>query len=516
MLGPKKALSLVAVAAGLTVTAAACASTPATSGKSSGAPRGGGVLVFARAADFRDFSGNDVESNFVWDQITEPLFRNAPSGHGVIPWLATSYTRSSNGLSWTFTLRKNVQFSNGQPLTSADVKFSLENTMKSNAWGFVDAAIKSISTPSADTVTITTKYPWAPLLSDLAIFANRIIPDNFAHETRAKFYQAPIGTGPFVWDYWHKGVDLRLNKNPHYWQHGKPYLNAIDFRVVSNDNTRMLQLQTGQANIIESPPPASISNLKSNPSLRVGVYPAFAVDYLSMNEKRAPFNDVNFRHAVDWAINRQAVVKAALFGYGRPANSMFMSNMMFYDPKTPGGEYAVARAKAALAHARVPKGYVMQLLYAPSSYYQTTAAQIIQQDLAAIGIQVKLVATEQNALYGLWFKTDFDTAILQWANDISDPDEWAEFALNPAQGSQSAFNSYNNPTVAKDVVQAGRALNDKTRASLYAQAQTIAAQQSNMALLDYPAYIYAMQKTVHGFYANPTAEYNLETVWLSK
>ena len=87
-------------------------------------------------------------------------------------------------------------------------------------------------------MVIHLKFPWAPLLADLSIFANGIVPNNYGGETETQFYQHPIGTGPFMWDHWHKGSALKLVRNPYYWQTGKPYLNSVTWTDVPNDNTR--------------------------------------------------------------------------------------------------------------------------------------------------------------------------------------------------------------------------------------------------------------------------------------
>src|ERR1700685_1100764 len=109
----------------------------------------------------------------------EPLFQNLQSGKGVTPLLAKSATLAKDGLTWTIKLRTDVKFSDGTPMTSADVKFSLDRATAGTGWGFLNTAIGSVSTPSADTVVIKTKYPWAPLLADLASFSNSILKNNY-------------------------------------------------------------------------------------------------------------------------------------------------------------------------------------------------------------------------------------------------------------------------------------------------------------------------------------------------
>ncbi len=113
------------------------------------------------------------ESIWITEQINEPLYLAANDGKTLRPWLATSYTMAKNGKTYTFKLRPGVKFSNGKTMTSADVKFSIDDARaQAKGWGYLDAAIKSITTPNPSTVVFHLKYRWAPFLADIGLFAN--------------------------------------------------------------------------------------------------------------------------------------------------------------------------------------------------------------------------------------------------------------------------------------------------------------------------------------------------------
>src|SRR6201996_3675321 len=212
------------VAPAVLAVAAGCSSggtsgSPGAAGGSSatasgGSPVHGGNLVIARTADSQSMNNTTVfdnESIWVFEQIFQPLYTVTRNGKGVQPELATSYKVSADKKTYTFTLRKGVKFSNGKPMTSADVVFSLNKSRAaSQGWGYIDTAIKSVSAPSPSTVVINLKYPWAPLLADLSLFSNGIVPKDYGGKSETDFYNAPVGTGPFKWDYWHKGSALKL------------------------------------------------------------------------------------------------------------------------------------------------------------------------------------------------------------------------------------------------------------------------------------------------------------------
>jgi peptide/nickel transport system substrate-binding protein len=340
------ARALIAVGA-LTLLAACGGSAGTSTSSGTGAtPARGGNLVIARTADSQSMNNTtafDNESIWIFEQIMEPLYTVTPNGKGVMPWLATGYTLSPDKKTYTFKLRTGVKFSTGQPMTSADVKFSIDQARAAaQGWGYIDTAIKSVAAPSADTVVIQLKYPWAPLLADLSLFSNAIVPANYGGETETQFYQHPVGTGPFKWDYWHKGSALKLVRNPDYWQKGKPYLDSVTWTVVPSDNTRELQPKGNQAQVDEFPAWSTVASLKSTPNVTMNIFNSTRTDYLAFNEKAKPLQDVHVRRAISLAINRAALVKAVLFGNGKPANSLFPPQVPYYQPATKGLQYNVA------------------------------------------------------------------------------------------------------------------------------------------------------------------------------
>src|SRR5439155_6380411 len=288
----------------------------------SATPKRGGSITIARIEDSQSFDKTNVfqnESIWLAEQIMEPLYTVTPDGKSVKPWLATSYKASDAGKTYTFKLRPGVMFSNGKSMTSADVKFSIDDARaQSKGWGYLDAAIKSITTPTPSTVVFHLKYKWAPFLADIALFANGIIPNHFNGESRTAFYKHPVGTGPFMWDKRVVGQSVTFKRNPFYWQKGKPYLDSVTWKFVTDENTRELQLRGNQIQVDEFPPFNSITKLQNTPGVTMSLFPSTRTDYLDMNEKYPPLADRHVRRAISYAIDRQAIVKSVLFGHGKP------------------------------------------------------------------------------------------------------------------------------------------------------------------------------------------------------
>jgi peptide/nickel transport system substrate-binding protein len=510
------------IAGSALVVLAACGSGSPSSGSStaSGGPVHGGNLVFANPQDAQSMDESTVfDNNSIWilEQITQPLYTVTANGKGTMPWLATGYTVSANGLTYTLTLRPGVKFSTGQAMTSADVKFSLEQTMAAAAgWGYIDAAIKSVDDPTPSTVVLHLKYKWAPLLADLSLFANGIVPNNYGGKTAAQFYQAPIGTGPFKWDYWHKGQALKLVRNTYYWQKGLPYLNSVTWTDVPSDNTRELQIKGGQAQIDQFPSWATVASLKATPGVTMTLFNSTETNYLAFNEGVKPFQDVHVRRAISLAIDREAIIKAVLFGNGKPANSLFPPQVPYYDPATPGYQYNLAAAKQQMAQSTVPHGFTTTILIPAGNSDYATIATILQAELKPLGITVNVQTLDPNTANANFQTLKYDMSLTLWTMDIPDPDELATFGLDPNSGAKSFFTLYDNPTVVKDTHAAEVTTAPAARQALYNIIQTDAAQDAFMAFLYYSPYPYVTTSNVHGFFVTPLGNYHMQSVWLSK
>jgi len=513
------AITLIAVSA-LAVLAGCGGSGSTTSAGQSGAPARGGDLVIARTADSQSMNNTTVfdnESIWIFEQVFQTLYTVTPNGKGVQPMLATGYTVSADKKTYTFTLRSGVKFSNGTPMTSADVKFSLDQARAAaKGWGYIDTAVKSVAAPTPSTVVVTLKYPWAPLLADLSLFSNGIVPASYGGESETQFYNAPVGTGPFKWDYWHKGSALKLVRNPDYWQPGKPYLNSVTWTDVPSDNTRELQLKGGQAQVDEFPAWATVSSLKSTPSVTMNLFNSTRTDYLAFNEQRKPFGDVHVRRAISLAVNRAALVKAVLFGNGKPANSLFPPQVPYYQAATQGLQFDLAAAKQEMAKSSVPHGFSTTILVSSGFSDYLTIATILQSELKPLGINLSIQRLDPNVANTNQQSLKYDMTLTYWTMDIPDPDELATFGVDPNSGAKSFFTAYDNPTVVKDTHDAEQTLATPARQALYDTVQSDAASDAFMSFLYYSPYAYATTSSVHGFYVTPLGNYHLENVWLSK
>jgi peptide/nickel transport system substrate-binding protein len=410
-----------------------------------------------------------------------------------------------------------VKFSDGRPVTAADVVFSIHRAATDSAGplSFLDFAIKSVKATDSRTVTFVLSQPWAPFLSDISVFANSILPKDFGGLSESAFFANPIGTGPFVLKSFQKGAGAVLTRNKHYWQSGKPYLDEVSFSYIPDDNQRVEQLKGGEVEVISSVPPAQVASLKKNPSLVLKEFGSWAVDLLFFNEKLPKFKDRHVRRAIAQAIDIPLLAKVTTFGTAQPGNSFFPPSLQYYS-KVPTLGYSPAAAKAELAKSSYPRGFSTSILVPSGNTQYVDAATIIQSELKPLHIDVSIQQLD-NAAYTTAFEAfNYETMINFATNDISDPDEMASFQVDYQDGgSHSFWTDYDDPTAVALVRQAESEFNSAKRAALYARIQAIVAQDAPYVALDYPPNIYAWSPNLHGFAVNPGGAYRLEDVWLS-
>ena len=515
-------MTLITVGALLLSGCAAAGNAAGSADRQGGDPVAGGDLVIARSAGATSVDLTTVHNNnsiFVADQIMEPLFMGTDDGKEVKPWLAEGYEVSDDLLTYTVTLRDDVTFSNGDPMTADDVKFSIEATTKTadtGGWGYLNEGIDTITVIDDTTVQIMVKYPWSPFIAVLSLFSNAIVPANYGGVSAEEFYEAPVGTGPFAWGEWKKGQSLKLVKNENYWQKGKPYLDSVTWTVVPDVNTRKLQLQGGQIDIDEAPDWSSFSSLENTPGIVATAFKSTLISHVAFNQLSKPFDDVHVRRAIAFAIDREALIDAVLFGNGTPANSLLNPGSPYYDKDVKGPTYDIEKAKAELAMSSVPDGFSTSISISSGNTEQASNAQIIQSELAEIGIDMEIKPLEPTATRQAVQSGDFDMTLTGWTMDMPDPDHWTTFAVDPDGGAKSDYTSYNNPEVIALNKAAQRENDPKKRAELYTELQQITGDDAFLAYLYYSPYAWATTDKVNDFFVTPLGNYHLEDVYKSE
>jgi peptide/nickel transport system substrate-binding protein len=514
---PTRLLSILGLIS-LTAMAAACGSSgsggsPATSAKVT-------TLVIANAVkvDTLDPEANSVNESIWLDQnLYSRLLQPNATGTGLLPDLASSWTIAPNGLTYTFHLRPLAKFSNGSPVTAGDVVYSITRSRAfAGGWGFLLTAVKTISAPDAHTVVITLSEPHAPLLADLAMYAYSVVPEGLVKAQGAAFFQHPVGSGPFMVTSFSPDSEVDLSANPYFYG-TKPKIKKVRIVIVPNDNTRVLMLESKKADVIENPPGNLVSQIDKTPGLSVQLFPSTRVDFVQLDEHFKPFKSMLVRQAINYAINRNAIVKLAYQGHAVAGASFLPYKMQYYDSSISPYPYDPAKAKQLLAQAGYPHGFSAFLITVSGDVAGQAEAIVLKSELAAVGINLSIQSYELLTAYNKEDGGHSEFGERYWTNDIIDPDEVATFGAD-CQGGASAFNSYWCSKQANSLVTQARAeLNSATRQQLYDQIQQIVYQQSPFVVIDYSPYRYGVGSWVRGFHATPLGNYDLslETLTVS-
>jgi peptide/nickel transport system substrate-binding protein len=475
------------------------------------------TLVIANAVkvDTLDPAQNSVNESIWLDQnIYSRLVQPNATGTKILPDLATSWAVANGGKKYTFHLRA-AKFADGTSLTANDVVYSiLRSKALKGGWGFLLDTVKSVTAPNPRTVVVTLSKPHAPLLADLAMYAYAIVP---AAEVKAKgnaFFDKPVGSGPFMVTRLDKASEVDFTVNPN-WYGPKPKIKNLKVLVVPNDNSRVLQLQSKKVDVIENPPGNLIDQINKFPNLKSDLFPSTRVDFIQLDEHYPPFKDPNVRAALNYAIDRNAIVKLAYSGHAIPAASFMPYKMLYWNASLKPYPYDLAKAKALLAKSKYPHGFNTFLIEVANDVAGNATAVVIKSELAKLNIKVDIRTYELLTAYAKEDGGHSQMGQRYWTNDIIDPDEVTTFAVDP-QGGANAFNSYWSDPRATQLVHAARSeLDPAKRARMYAQIQKILYQQTPFVVLDYSPYRYAHGTWVHGFHASPLGAYNLSLLDLT-
>ncbi len=384
----------------------------------------------------------------------------------IVPGLAESWEVSDDGLSISFTLRDGVTFHDGAPLTSADVKASLDAILLEETGAVARAAISSIGsvdTPDDATVVLNLTTPDAGLLAGLVGPNVGIVP---AGATEEELSTTPNGTGPFAFSERTPNESLTLAGNDAYWREGEPSLASVEFRVIPDESSIVDALRSGNVQLAELSDPL-VALTAEGDGITVEKTPQLAYHVLQINHNREPLGDVNARLAIQCAVDRQEVLDTAALGEGAVIGPI-TSPAYLSDPSArPCPERDVEAAKQYLADAGLADGFTIGAIVAQGEYATAVnEAQSLQAQLAEVGINLEIEPLEIGAFVDRWLAADFDTAV---ALNGGRPDPDTMYGRYfPSDGNLNEIASYSSPEL-DDLFARGKASSDpEERKQIYA------------------------------------------------
>ena len=509
---PLKVLSRVAAVALLAVTAAACTSSPGPSANSSatGSPVRGGTLHVVRSESFDGWDQDKAAAYASYQTllaVLEPLVRFNANGKDIEPGIATSWTYDAKALTWTFTLHDGVQFSDGSPLTSADVAFSESVWAAGPNFGGLYSGIKKVLTPDPKTAVFQMSAPNTTLPVQMSWASSGIIPKNYGGRTKAAFDAAPIGAGAFTVVSWSPSGRIVLARNPHYYVAGRPYLDKVQIDVVSDANERAVQFQSGQYDISEG---VSTNTAKQYGASLIAL-PASQVEHLSLNVTKAPFDNPKVRQAIAAAIDYKGIAGGPYQGYASAPAGILPPNVGHYAPPSlPAPALDLPKARALLAGSGANTTGTYEVIYDSGQPNDALLAQILQQNLAAIGIKLKLTGLETGAFVGEAFGVKSDMVLWSYgaiSPDMFDPIGWILgtswlFTGDDTKRLKAEYDAYN------------AAQSDAAKLTIVTQIQDENLQTGQALPLASFQVLQGVSSKVRGFASAPWGMYYWDPIWL--
>ncbi len=498
-------------AAAALMSAAAAASMPAAAAELT-------VAIAAAFTTMDPWDCTDTYSQAVSKSFYEGLY-GFDKDMKRIPVLAESADVSADGLVYTIHLRRGVMFHDGTEFKADAVKANFDRVLdpKNQLKRYtLYSNIAKVEPVDDYTVKFTLKKPFSAFLNQLAHPSGGMIcPSALAKYPGRQMGFHACGTGAFIMDKYNPADVLRVVKNPHYWQKGLPKLDAITWKPVVEDSTRIAMLKTGEAQFANPIPPEQAKLLEASDGIQVLNTPSIINRYLSMNVMKKPFDNPKVRQAVNYAINKKALAKVAFNGYADESTGPAPMGVQYAEKLGPW-PYDPQKARELLKEAGYPNGFEATLWSAYNHSTAMKAAQFLQQQLRQVGIKVKvqgLEAGQRNALVeGVRDPKDAKVQMyyIGWSSSTGEID-WAIRPLLateafPPNASNTAY--YSNPTVDQGLAEALATTDEAKKQEIYSRVQKQIWADAPWAFLVTERNVSGAAKNLSGFYVMPDGNYD--------
>lgn len=504
-----------------------------TEGESAGESSGGSkTLVFGRGGDSVSLDPSrvtDGESMKVAANIFETLINFGEQDTTLQPGLAKEWEASEDGLTYTLELEEGVKFHDGTDFNAEAVVKNFERWANGDADTFPyyqsmfggfkgdeGHVIESVTAEADHTVVFTLKRPQAPFLKNLAMTMFGIgSPEAFEADAEG-FGEDPVGTGPFKFVEWKRNDSITIEKNEEYWKEGLPKLDRVVFRSIPDNGARLNALITGDIDLADGVNPSDQGTIEGDENLQLFERPSLNIGYLGMTVTREPFGDKLVRQAFNHAIDKQAIIDAFFEGAAEPAKNPLPPSIPAYNDAIEGYEYDPEKAKELLAEAGYPDGFEMDLwaMPVPRPYMPDGAkvAEVIQKNLADIGVTANIVSYEWATYLEKASKGEADAFLLGWTGDNGDADNFIYALLDKDNIGSNNYTYYENDELHDILIAAQTEVDEDKRNELYAKAQEIVHADAPWVPLAHSTPLLAGSADITGFKAHPTGSDILSNV----
>jgi len=508
-----------------------------------------GTLVYCSEGSPEGFQPQFFTTGTTFDAVSVPMFNRLVEFEigttNIVPALAESWTVAPDGKAYTFKLRKGVKFhsnANFKPtrdFNADDVLFSWNrmadehhpfHTMTAGQTFsyYDDMGMKNIvdRVDKIDdyTVRFVLKRSEAPFLADMAMdFASILSKEYFETMMKKGTPNAadvyPIGTGPFEFVSYQKDAIIRYKAFDKYWG-GRPKIDNLVYAITRDATARYAKLKTGECQVMAFPKPADLDAMKQDPALALQQKEGLNIGYIAFNVEKKPFDDKRVRQALNYATNKEAILKAVYQGNGKVAKNPIPPILWGYNDAVQDYPYDPAKAKELLAQAGHPNGFDVDLWYLPVTRpYNPDGkrmAELIQADWAKVGVRAKLVTYEWAEYRKRAKGGEHQVVMFGWSGDNGDPDNF----FVPLLGCEAVKGGGNNARWCNKafedlVIKAAQTPKQADRAKLYEQAQVIVHDEAPWIPIAHSVRFDALRKEVRGYKMDATAHHYFDKVDLA-
>ena len=430
----------------------------------------------------------------------------------ILPELATEWSVSDDNLVYTFKLRDNVVFHNGDKFTSADAKFSVERAMSEPVTASSFSMIDHVEAPDDTTLVITCKYIQANFLQVIGSLGGSIVSEKAVTEAGDNYKFHPIGTGPYKLEgECIPGQPFSLAAFVGYWGE-QPQIQKINFKILPDASTAVIALQKGEVDFMPDLSVADMSIVDEDENLVVHQAPSFSFVHLTFNKSKPPFDNQKVREAIAKAVNKNDIIAASYDNAGALANAPLNSLQLGYTEDLPFDTYDLEGAKKLMEEAGYQDGFTTTVLVRTDKAFLMKVAQVLQAQLAEIGIDLQIEQMEKATWIEYLGNCDFDMTIgyLNWPS----VDKMLSF-LYKSDGDQNYDRCFNDPVIDEMLIKATQTMDTKERGQIYTDIIKRADESMVVVPLFFPAEIVGANAHIKGvtIYNNcyfPVKEWTLE------
>lgn len=453
------------------------------------------------------------EDIWVINLMLQGLTKSSADGTSIEPCLAESWEVSDDQMTYTFHIREGLKFSDGSDVTAEDWQYSLDRYLNASEspWIGMVSMIDSAEATDDTTVVIKLNEVSPTFLATSALFCMSVMPKAYCEEVGDDgIAKKPVGTGPFYLEEWVPGEKMVFVKNPYYWEEGLPKSEKITFNIVADDNTRIMQLQSGEADAITYVPANRVAELDAMSGINVLTFDSTESRHITVNNSVPALSDARVRNALLMATDRASLVQAVYYGIATISTGLIGPAQPYYNSAIEAVPYDVEAAKALLAETDYADGFDVTIQIRSGNTNELQEATMLKEQWSKIGVNLNIEQVDSSTVADHWYSMEFDMMFTSLTSDTADTNQFAQgLCIADLKDCYHTLWSGDEQKKAEELAIAARSEMDTTkRAELYNELQLITSAENPILPLYYIPFVVATSDKITGFSQNPLGVYD--------